>query len=176
MSLYKHGFCILGCQPFHIGHDRLIKRMMEECEFGTVVIRSAQMSGTKENPLPYFVRKKMIQNVWRNNDAYARLRIIGIKDMQNIPFDSYVLDTIQKEEPDKPAPDIMYVGDEREFELFKQKVPNVGVCSRTTQNFPFLSGNMVRDMIMFRDDRWKQYVHPENFDLIIKNFYSEEEF
>ena len=176
MSLYKHGFCILGCQPFHIGHDRLIKKMMQECEFGTVVIRSAQESGTKDNPLPYFVRKKMIQNVWRNDDAYPRLRIMGVKDAQNVPFDRYVLDAIKKEEPDKPSPDILYVGDEREYELFKNEVKNVGVCSRTTQDFPFLSGNMVRDMIMFKDERWKQFVHPENVDLIIKNFYSEDAF
>ncbi|MBR3502435.1 MAG: hypothetical protein IKO06_05975 [Alphaproteobacteria bacterium] len=170
MFKYKHGFCILGCQPFHIGHDRLIKKMMEECEYGTVVIGSAQESGTKNNPLPYFVRKKMIQNVWRKSDAYERLRIIGVKDVENIHFDTYVLNAIKTEEPDKPAPDIMYVGDDREYELFKNKVANVGICSRTTQDFPFLSGSMVRDMIMFRDERWKQFVHPENIDLIIKNF------
>ena len=54
MFKYQHGFCILRCQPFHIGHDRLIKQMMEECAFGTVLIGSAQESGTEKNPLPYF--------------------------------------------------------------------------------------------------------------------------
>ena len=58
MFKYQHGFCIIRCQPFHIGHDRLIKKMMEECACGTVLIAAAQESGTEKNPLPYFTRKK----------------------------------------------------------------------------------------------------------------------
>ena len=174
MFKFKHGFCILRCQPFHIGHDRLIKKMMEECEFGTVLIGSAQESGTENNPLPYFIRKKMIQNVWRKSEAYPRLRIEPVKDSQLIPWNVNVIETIRKAQPDLPQPDIMYVGHEKEYLFFKNNVPNVGVCSRTTQEFPFLSGNMVRDMIMLRDERYKQFVHPENIELIEKNFYEDE--
>lgn len=171
---YQHGFCIIRCQPFHLGHDRLIKKMMEECTYGTVVIGSAQESGTEKNPLPYFIRKKMIQNVWRQQEAYNRLRIIGVKDVKDTPWDWHVLESIRKDQPDQPNPDIMYVGNEKEYLLFAARVPNVGVCSRTTQNFPFLSGNMVRDMIMLKDDRWQEFVHPQNKELIIKHFYEDE--
>ncbi len=167
---YQHGFCILRCQPFHIGHDRLVQKMMAECVNGTVVICSAQESGTKSNPLPYFVRKKMIQNVWRKNEAYNRLWIVGVKDVQNIPWNQHVLNAISQERPELPAPDVMYVGVEQEYLLFAQEVPNVGVCSRTSQDFPFLSGNMVCDMILLNDERWKQFVHPENIALIEKGF------
>ena len=173
---YKHGFCIIRCQPFHIGHNRLVTTMMEECEYGTVVIGTAQESGTEKNPLPYFVRKKMVQNVWKNNKAYANLRIIGVKDSVNLPWNEHVLNTIKKELPDRTAPDIMYVGDINEYAFFAKDVKNVGLCSRTTQDFPFLSGNMVRDMIVLKDIRWKELVHPENIDLIIKNFYENETF
>ena len=148
--------------------------MMEECAWGTVLIAAAQESGTEKNPLPYFVRKKMIQNVWRKNEAYSRLKIIGVKDVNNIPWNAHVLETIKKEEPDKPKPDIIYVGDESEYRFFADDVPNVGVCSRTTQDFPFLSGNMVRDMIALKDNRYKQFVHPENLELIRKSFYEDE--
>lgn len=167
---YQHGFCIIRCQPFHIGHDRLIKKMMEECEHGTVLIGSAQESGTEKNPFPYFVRKKMIQNVWRKNEAYERLRIVAIKDANNIPWNLHVLETIQNEQADKPKPDVIYVGDESEYLFFENDIPNVGVCSRTTQDFPFLSGNMVRDMIALKDIRYKKFVHPENVELIQKEF------
>lgn len=170
---YKHGFCILRCQPFHIGQDRLIKKMMQECELGTVLIGSAQESGTYTNPLPYFTRKKMIQNVWRHTPEYARLQIIPVKDVSNIPWNYHVLETIKKELPDRPKPDIMYVGDNREYLFFATDVPNVGLCSRTTQDFPFLSGNMVRDMIALRDERYKEFVHQENMELIEKNFYDD---
>ena len=170
---YKHGFCILRCQPFHIVHDRLIKQMMQECEVGTVLIGSAQESGTQLNPLPYFTRKKMIQNVWRHKEDYSRLQIIPVKDTTTVPWNYFVLETIKKELPDRPIPDVMYVGDEREYLFFASDVKNVGVCSRTTQDFPFLSGNMVRDMIALRDERYKEFVHPENQELIIKNFYED---
>ncbi len=175
MFKYKHGFCIIRCQPFHIGHNRLIEKMMSECEFGTVLIGSAQESGTEKNPLPYFVRKKMVQNVWRHTDAYQRLRIVGIKDDFSLPWNQHVLATIKKEQPDIAAPDVMYVGVEKEYLFFAGDVPNVEICSRTTQNFPFLSGNMVRDMIILEDERWKQFVHPENFELICKYFYEDQQ-
>ena len=173
MFKYQHGFCILRCQPFHIGHDRLIKQMMEECAFGTVLIGSAQESGTEKNPLPYFTRKKMIQNVWRKNSAYERLKIVPIKDVNNVLWNEYVLETIKKEQPDLPPPDIMYVGDESEYAMFSKDVANVGICSRTTQDFPFLSGNMVRDMIYLKDERYKNFVHDENIELIKKSFYED---
>ena len=173
MFKYKHGFCIIRCQPFHIGHDRLIKKMMEECEYGTVLIGSAQESGTQNNPLPYFTRKKMIQNVWRKHEAYSRLRIIGIKDSTTMPWNLHVLETIKKEQSDLPIPDIIYVGNKKEYTYFKNDIKNVGLCSRTTQDFPFLSGNMVRDMIELNDERYKEYVHKENIELIEKSFYDE---
>ena len=173
MFKYKHGFCIIRCQPFHIGHDRLIKKMMEECENGTVLIASAQESGTLNNPLPYFTRKKMIQNVWRKSEAYNRLRIIGIKDANTTPWNIHVLETIKKEQPELEVPDIIYVGNLKEYTYFANDIKNVGVCSRTTQDFPFLSGNMVRDMIELHDERYKEYVHKENIELIEKSFYDE---
>lgn len=174
MFKYKHGFCIVRCQPFHIGHNRLIKKMVEECEQCTVLIGSAQESGTEKNPLPYFTRKKMIQNVWRKQDAYNRLRIIGIKDVINVSWPDYVLETIYKDNPSSSKVDVMYVGNKMEYQLFENKVPNVEECSRTTQDYPFLSGNMVRDMIILKDDRWRDLVHQENIELIEKSFYGDE--
>ncbi|MBR5154416.1 MAG: adenylyltransferase/cytidyltransferase family protein [Alphaproteobacteria bacterium] len=173
MFKYQHGICIIRCQPFHIGHDRLIKKMLEECQYATVVIGSAQESGTEKNPLPYFTRKKMIQNVYRSKEEYNRLRILGVKDVINASWANYVLEAIKKDQPSLPSIDIIYVGDINEYQVFKDIVPNVGLCSRTTQDFPFLSGNMVRDMIMLHDERYKQYVHPENIKLIEKSFYED---
>ena len=174
MFKYKHGICIIRCQPFHIGHDRLIKKMLSECEYATVVIGSAQESGTEKNPLPYFTRKKMIQNVYRSKEEYNRLRILGVKDVINTSWENYVLEMISKDAPHSPLVDVLYVGNLNEYQVFKNLIPNVELCSRTTQDFPFLSGNMVRDMILLRDERYKQFVHQENIKLIEKSFYEDE--
>ena len=65
MSEYKyiHGLCIMRAQPFHIGHQKLIDKMLRECERVTVVLGSIQEQGTSRNPLNYTTRKKMIQNI-----------------------------------------------------------------------------------------------------------------
>lgn len=174
MFKYKHGICIIRCQPFHIGHDRLIKKMLSECEAATVVIGSAQESGTEKNPLPYFTRKKMIQNVYRQKEEYNRLRIIGVKDVINTSWQNYVLEQIKKDNPKSGNVDVLYVGNLSEYQVFKELIPHVELCSRTTQDFPFLSGNMVRDMILLKDERYKSFVHEENIKLIEKSFYEDD--
>ena len=63
---YTHGLCIMRAQPFHIGHQKLIDKMLRECERVTVGLGSIQEQGTARNPLNYTTRKKMIQNIYRS--------------------------------------------------------------------------------------------------------------
>ena len=84
---YKHGLSIMRAQPFHIGHAKMIDKMLRECEQVTIVLGSIQEQGTERNPLNYTTRKKMIQNVYRNRPEYARLKIIGLFDINN-PYGS----------------------------------------------------------------------------------------
>ena len=67
---YKHGLSIMRAQPFHIGHAKMIDKMLRECEQVTIVLGSIQEQGTERNPLNYTTRKKMIQNVYRNRPEY----------------------------------------------------------------------------------------------------------
>ena len=60
---YEHGLTIMRAQPFHIGHQKLIDKMLNDCERVTVVLGSIQEQGTARNPLNYTTRKKMIQNI-----------------------------------------------------------------------------------------------------------------
>lgn len=55
---YQHGLSIMRAQPFHIGHARLIDRMLRECEKVTIILGSIQEQGTERNPLNYTTRKK----------------------------------------------------------------------------------------------------------------------
>lgn len=57
---YQHGLSIMRAQPFHIGHQKLVDRMLKECERVTIVLGSIQEQGTARNPLNYTTRKKMI--------------------------------------------------------------------------------------------------------------------
>lgn len=171
MPQYNHGFAVIAAQPYHIGHDRLVKTMLHDCRFATVIIGSAQETGTKDNPLPYHIRKKMIQNVYRGTPDYERLWIIGVNDVAN-PFEwpEAVLTKIKQERSDTPAVDVFYGGLARDYVWFKSQVPHFVLCDRTSQDFPFLSGSMVRDMISCEDARWRDFVHAVNYDIVEKNF------
>ncbi len=169
MKKYTHGFAVIGAQPYHIGHDRLVKAMLQDCQNVTVVIGGAQASGTRDNPWPYHIRKKMIQNVYRGTDDYGRLWIIGVNDVHNIlEWPKTVLNEIARERPDIPPVDVFYGGTNQDYEWFKPYVSNFVICDRTSQNFPFLSGSMVRDMIAWGDERWRDFVHEVNYPIISK--------
>lgn len=171
MSKYIHGFTVIAAQPYHIGHDRLVKAMLNDCDYVTVVIGSAQESGTRDNPLPYHIRKKMIQNVYRGTPDYDRLWIVGMNDTSNpLDWPAGVLKKIKQERTNIPMVDVFYGGLKRDYEWFKLYVPQFELCDRTTQDFPFLSGGMLRDMISCADERWRGFVHQENYEIIEKNF------
>lgn len=105
---YKHGLSIMRAQPFHIGHAKMIEKMLRECEQVTIVLGSIQEQGTERNPLNYTTRKKMIQNVYRNRPEYPRLKIIGLFDINNpAEWAEYVLDFMNESLPQLGRPDVI---------------------------------------------------------------------
>jgi len=168
---FRHGLTIMRAQPFHIGHAKLIDRMLEECERVTVILGSIQEQGTARNPLNYTTRKKMIQNVYRAKPAYDRLKIIGLFDINNpAEWGAYVLDFITETFPDLPRPDVYYAGSGYDAHWFKDCFDFIELVDRTDPDFPFVTGTMVRDMIQFGDLRWKNFIHPENYHIIEEHF------
>ena len=54
---YKVGLFIGRFQPFHKGHESIVRKMLEECEKVIIAIGSAQESGTVANPFRYEYQK-----------------------------------------------------------------------------------------------------------------------
>ena len=169
---YQHGLSIMRAQPFHIGHARLIDRMLRECEKVTIILGSIQEQGTERNPLNYTTRKKMIQNVYRHRPEYERLKVIGLFDINNpAEWAEYVLDFMNESLPQLGRPDVYYAGSSYDAHWFKSAFRNIEYVDRTDRSFPFVTGTMVRDMIKFGDPRWQDFIHPENYNLIEEHFY-----
>lgn len=170
--IYQHGLSILRAQPFHIGHQKLIDNMLKECERVTVVLGSIQEQGTARNPLNYTTRKKMIQNIYRETPDYSRLKIIGLFDINNPgEWAEYVLDFIQESFPDLPVPDVYWAGSAYDAHWFKDCFKNIVLVDRTNPDFPFVTGTMLRDMIKFGDNRWKNFIAPVNHH-IVEDYFS----
>ncbi|MBR1825668.1 MAG: adenylyltransferase/cytidyltransferase family protein [Alphaproteobacteria bacterium] len=173
MTKYKyiHGFCIMRAQPFHIGHQKIIDQMLKECERVTVALGSIQEQGTSRNPLNYTTRKKMIQNIYRGKPEYDRLKIIGLFDINNpAEWGDFVIDFLKESFPDLPLPEVYYAGSAYDAHWFKEHFKHIELVDRTDQNFPFVTGTMVRDMIKFGDKRWKNFIAPENHHLLEEHF------
>lgn len=169
---YKHGLSVMRAQPFHIGHAKMIDKMLEESERVTIVLGSIQEQGTERNPLNYTNRKKMIQNIYRNKPEYDRLRIVGLFDINNpVEWAGYVMEFVVENFSDLPKPDAYYAGSNYDAHWFKEVFENIEINDRTDPSFPFVTASMVRDMIKFGDPRWKNFIHPENYDLIEETFY-----
>ncbi|MFV0627529.1 MAG: hypothetical protein ACK5N8_09330 [Alphaproteobacteria bacterium] len=169
---YKHGLSIMRVQPFHIGHNRMIEMMLKDCEMVTIVLGSIQEQGTERNPLNYTTRKKMIQNIYRNSPDYPRLKIIGLFDINNpAEWAEYVMDFMVESFPDLAKPDVYYAGSKYDAHWFRQAFEKIELIDRTSQDFPFVTGTMVRDMIKFGDVRWKNFINPENHKIIEESFF-----
>lgn len=154
-------------QPFHIGHERMVKRMCEESEHVTLIIGSIQEHGTQKNPFSYLDRKKMVQNRFTNTEHHGKLRIFGLPDIHDDQgWPSYVLDFVKEQLPDHPGISAYYCGSDYDGSWFRNMKLNIEKLDRTDQEFPFVSGTMVRDMCMYGDSRWKLYIHEDNWTLV----------
>ena len=108
----KKGLILGRFQPFHLGHLKLIKSIVNEQIEPVICIGSAQHSYTAENPFTVEERKKMIEEVMKDLDC--KYSIFGIPDINN--YDLYVshLETFV------PNFDIVYSGNPIVQRLFSE--------------------------------------------------------
>ncbi len=160
---YKHGLAVARVQPFHRGHERVINRMLSECEHVTVILGSIQEQGTLKNPFSYTQRKKMIKNVYSNTPNWSRIRVSGLADLNSeMEWADYVLGHVADLDQTLMPPDAYYCGSYYDAHWYRHKVKNIELIDRTDQNVPYVSGTMIRDMCTYQDIRWKLYIHECN--------------
>ncbi len=165
--MHKHGLTVMRCQPFHVGHNRIIARMLDECEHVTVVIGSIQERGTARNPFSYTVRKKMIQNVWKNHPRYGDLRIMGLQDINNPgEWAQYVIDFVNENSSFPEKVDAYYCGSDYDGHWFRAQKIALEFVNRIDLAHPYVSASMIREMLTYGDPRWQDFVPAENHALI----------
>ena len=162
---FKLGLAVMRAQPLHIGHQKLINRMLNECEKIIIMLGSVQEQGTDRNPYTYIQRKQMILNVFDNNKE--RITILGMFDINNpTQWADFVLDFLRESLPHLPTPDVYYAGSSYDAQWFEKTMSKIIIEDRVDYNFPYVSGSMVRDMIKIGDLRWRQFVPKEIHKII----------
>ncbi len=67
-------------QPFHLGHLNVIKDILKDNGFVVIAIGSSQGRNTDKNPFSFDERKKMIENVLKN-EKIKNFKIIAVPDV-----------------------------------------------------------------------------------------------
>ena len=166
---FKSGLAVMRAQPPHIGHLKLINRMLDECEKITIILGSVQEQGTDRNPYTYIQRKQMIQKIFENTPDAERINILGMFDINNpTQWADFVLDFLKESLPNIPRPDVYYAGSEYDAQWFRNAFEHIQIENRVDYIVPYVSGSMVRDMLKIGDKRWKEYVPKAIHDMIEK--------
>ena len=135
---YKHGLCVMRAQPFHIGHQKIIDKMLQECELVTIALGSIQESHTERNPFDYSTRRQMIENVYQNSQEFRRLNICGISDINNpSKWGEHVLSCVKDYSPQNILPDVYYAGLEEDASLLKPCFSYTVIVDRNDKSFPY---------------------------------------
>ena len=167
MSKYVHGLCVMRAQPFHIGHQRIIDKMLDDCEYATVVLGSIQEQGTSRNPLSFELRKEMIQNIYASQIKEGKLIVVGLHDINNsAEWGKFVVDFIKRTFPELPKSEVYYAGSNYDAHWFAGVIKHIEIIERNDNSFVFVSGTMIRDMIRYGDTRWKDFIAKENHKLL----------
>ncbi len=134
-------------QPFHLGHLKAIKWILERCENITVVIGSSQESFTKKNPFTFEERKEMIKrSLEKESVKEEQYEIIGIPDVFNC--ERWVKSILSKAKFDVVFTKSLWV--KQCFDLFEITVKEHPMFGR-------YSARKIRRM-MKEDEDWEELV------------------
>ena len=110
MKKYAHSFMLARFQPLHNGHKTIIDKMLSESKNVTIILGSAQESGTGPNPLTPEQRLNLIENL------YGKQNNMKIIFMNDIDCDAdawyhHVVKFLKKNADEFGFPDAYYCGD-----------------------------------------------------------------
>ena len=97
-------------QPLHNGHKSIIDKMLSESENITIILGSAQESGTERNPLTVLQRKQLIENLYGQKD---NIKILSLSDI-DCDIDAWyihVMNFLKEKVPQFGFPNAYYCGD-----------------------------------------------------------------
>jgi len=162
-NLYKTGLACMRLQPLHIGHKRLIDKMLVECERVYIAIGSAQEEGTDRNPISYLNRRRSIESLYVEEWLSDKIRVVPAKDINDFPnWSTFVVNLI---------PDIIdkyYAGTEGDASAFKlyppKNYPNIEIEILDREDFP-VTATEIRKLFKQNNPAWKLHIPKGNIEI-----------
>ena len=72
------GILVGRFQTLHAGHQQMIETALSLCARVGIFVGSSQESGTRKNPFPYELRRKMLENLFGDRISIYPLPDIGV--------------------------------------------------------------------------------------------------
>lgn len=195
INIPRIGLMVARLQPLHIGHCKIIGKMIEECQTAIVCLGSAQISREKHDPWTVEERMEMLRNVYAD-----RIKIVPLTDLGAITphqWVDYIIEKIGK--LGLKTPTDYYTGSDADAIWYRDYFAADwdAIENHTSKDFtgleryyttdcvlrrlhvmdrnvnPVPSATEIRTWFETRTNGWKEWVPAVNHDLV-KNTYPEE--
>lgn len=158
MKLFKTGLTVMRAQPFHAGHEMIIRRMLDECDAAIVILGSAQEFGTAKNPFDVATRMEFIRRVFGAECRAGRVIVGALADLGNpTAWANYVLDAVWANW--RVVPDAYYCGGEVDGPRFA--AAGLNLCN-IDRRVIAISATAIRDALRAGDMSALGFIHPNN--------------
>lgn len=155
---YKLGLFIGRFQPFHKGHEMIVKKALEQCDKLVILVGSAQESMTLKNPFSVKTRSLLIEGTFFDEVREEKIIILPIPDRDNPSNDSswgeYIIKFLDAN--NIPKPNVIFEGKETEREAWYDTLGIERVV--LSRNNIKVSGTKFRNEIMKNNrNYWDMY-------------------
>ena len=156
---FRLGILVGRFQTVHLGHVQMIRTALALCQRVAVFVGSSQESGTRMNPLPYEVRRQLLQNVFGDGLEVYPLPDIGVGN--NAKWGDYVIENVRR--CCGQYPDLLVSGKEaRRIDWF-DGVNSLRIAELYIPKSIQICASEMRELLCRDDyDAWKQYVPQQN--------------
>jgi cytidyltransferase-like protein len=155
------GFAAMRMQPLHIGHHRLISKMLEENDVVIIGLGSTQIERTSRHPMTPNERIEMLNILYGHNNKKIKIvRLVDIGAVEPIEWSDFCINKIKQ--MNLPTPTDYYAGSETDAFWFQNAVNefdekiNINILNRHESGL--MSATEIRSSITNGTKEWKKHV------------------
>ena len=152
---YRLAVFIGRFQPFHIGHEHVIKKALEFADQVLVIVGSAHIAPSPKNPFSFQQRYEMIERFGQAADIDSAIGIVAVNDTSDAEWIAAVQNRVREFATDEKDSEIVLVGHEKDASSFYLKIfPQwhfIDIPPLQIQGSRCIDATRIREM-MFRNE------------------------
>ena len=156
MKKYNLGLVLGRFQLFHIGHEAIINKSIENCKKTLILIGSSDKENSYINPFSYSFREKIIKEIYGNSVIIRPLMDLGVG---NVPsWGDYVINSAIKY---YGMPDCIIYGEEYKCKSWYSNYPNLNYIIVSREEIEISSTLLKKYILEDNYQMFNKYVNPK---------------